>query len=224
MLGVMGLESGIDRGRLPRGTHGLDPAAVVYSQRMRMYFGVLEAVAERGYAATTVADIVARANVSRRTFYQLFRGRDDCFAAAFEAAVAVVLDRLDASIETTPRTEWRMLIRTTLETYLRQLADNSPYARALHIECLVAGPVVAEQRRRMKGLLAQRMQAAFRLGRAAGDIPADIPDYVFDALIGAVDDRIRDCLDGQGPQALPELAPQLYGLTVALFGRPEWAE
>ncbi|MFI6173335.1 TetR/AcrR family transcriptional regulator [Nocardia sp. NPDC051052] len=218
----MGLEAGVDRGRLPRGTHGMTPEAVAHSQRMRMYLGVLEAVAERGYGETTVGDIVARANVSRRTFYQLFRGRDDCFTEAFEAAVDLVLGELDTSVQAMPRSEWRALIRTTLETYLQVLSDNGIYARALHIECLVAGPIVAEQRRQMKTLLAHRMRAAFRIGRGEGDIPADIPPDIFDALIGAVDDRIRDCLEGPGPQALPALGAHLYQITMALFGVPEW--
>ncbi|MFG1792576.1 TetR/AcrR family transcriptional regulator [Nocardia sp. NPDC049149] len=220
----MGLEAGVDRGRLPRGTHGLAPEAVAHSQRMRMYLGVVEAVAERGYAATTVSDIVARANVSRRTFYELFRGRDDCFSEAFEAAVGLVLGELDTSVAATPRAEWRALIRTTLQTYLQLLSDNGIYARALHIECLVAGPIVAEQRRQLKTLLAHRMHAAFRIGRTAGDIPVDIPPETFEALIGAVDDRIRDCLDGPGPQALPNLSAHLYQITMALFGVPDWQD
>ncbi|MBL1075275.1 TetR/AcrR family transcriptional regulator [Nocardia sp. 2] len=219
----MGLETGIDRGRLPRGTHGIDPAEVLHSQRMRMYFGVLEAVAERGYTATTVADIVARANVSRRTFYQMFKDRDECFTGAFEAAVDMIIGYLDASIRDVPQDDWRALLRTTLTEYLNRLADNAECAHALHIEALAAGPVVAEQRRRMKTLLAQRMQGAFRIGRGTGEVPADIPAEIFEALIGAIDDRIRDCMQTSGPQALPKLAPQLYQISVALFGIPEWA-
>ncbi|MEU8894578.1 TetR/AcrR family transcriptional regulator [Nocardia sp. NPDC048505] len=218
----MGLEAGIDRGRLPRGTHGLDAADVIHSQRMRMFYGVLEAVSARGYNATTVADIVARANVSRRTFYQQFRDRDECFAAAFDMAIDTVIGHLDASVRTVAPADWRSLVRTTLREYLRTLADNAECARALHIECLVAGPVVAEQRRQMKSVLAQRMHAVFQIGRAGGDIPADIPAEIFDALIGAIDDRIRDCLHGPGPQALPALEPHLYQITVALFGIPDW--
>ncbi|MFJ4658041.1 TetR/AcrR family transcriptional regulator [Nocardia sp. NPDC088792] len=218
----MGLETDIDRRRLPRGTHGLNPADVVHSQRMRMYMGVLEAVAERGYTATTVADIVARANVSRRTFYQQFTGRDDCFSAAFDAAVDLVIDYLDESIRDLPHTDWRGLIHTTLREYLRTLTDNDYCARALHLECLVAGPTVAEQRRRMKTRLAQRMQAAFHIGRTRGDIPADLPPEVFESLIGAIDDRIRDCLQLTGPQALPTLLPHLHAFTLALFGTPDW--
>ncbi|ATL66543.1 TetR/AcrR family transcriptional regulator [Nocardia terpenica] len=220
----MGLEIGIDRGRLPPGTHGLDPADVVHSQRMRMYFGVLEAVSERGYAAVTVADIVARANVSRRTFYQQFRGRDDCFAAAFQAATDYILGHLDASVENVDRGDWRALIRITLDRYLTALADNGPCARAMHTESLVAGPVVAAQRRAMKSTLAQRMAAVFRIGRATGEIPAEVPGVAFEALIGALDDRVRDCLEGPGPRALPALTPDLYRITLALFGVPEWGE
>lgn len=218
----MGLDNAIDRGRLPRGTHGLNPADVIHSQRMRMYFGALEAVSERGFLSTTVADIVARANVSRRTFYQQFRGRDDCFIAAFEAAVDLVIGYLDDSVRDTPPTDWRALIHTTLREYLRVLTDNSPCARALHVECLVAGPIVANQRREMKTVLAQRMHAAFRIGRGVGDIPQDIPDDAFEALIGAIDDRIRDCLQGPEPTALPELLPHLYQISLALFGTPDW--
>ncbi|MGW4246083.1 TetR/AcrR family transcriptional regulator [Nocardia sp. NPDC004722] len=218
----MGLDIEISRGRLPRGMHGLDPADVVHSQRMRMYFGVLEAVSERGFGATTVADIVARANVSRRTFYQQFKGRDDCFADAFDAAVELVLGYLDESIRDTPHTDWRALIHTTLREYLHHLAENGYCARALHIEALVAGPVVAEQRRHMKTLLAQRMRAAFQIGRGVGDIPVAVPDETFESLIGAIDDRIRDCMQMRGPEALPALLPHLYQITLALFGTPAW--
>ncbi|WP_194817045.1 TetR/AcrR family transcriptional regulator [Nocardia sp. XZ_19_385] len=218
----MGLESGFDRARLPRGTHGLAPGDVIHSQRMRMYIGVLEVVAERGYNATTVATIVARANVSRRTFYQQFRDRDDCFLAAFGQAVDLVIEVLDASIATTPPADWRALIRTTLAEYLKALADNVFCAHALHIEALAAGPAVAEKRRQMKARLAQRMQAAFRIGRDTGDIPAEIPPEIFDALIGAIDDRIRDCLQGPGAPALPTLTPHLVQITLALFGVPDW--
>lgn len=213
---------GADRARLPRGTHGLDPAVVAKSQRNRILFGVLESVAERGYAATTVADIVSRANVSRRTFYELYRGRDDCFVAAFESAVGYVIGQLAASVADVPRKDWRALIRGTLTTYLQVLADNAPCARALHVECLAAGSVVGAQRRQMKVVLAGRMSAVFRIGRAAGDIPVEIPQEAFDALIGAIDDRIRDCLEFEGPQQLPALAPHLYEITLALFGTPEW--
>ncbi|MFI5779485.1 TetR/AcrR family transcriptional regulator [Nocardia sp. NPDC051570] len=222
-MNPFGQGAGVGRDRLPRGTHGIDPAAVLHSQRMRLHLAVLEAVARRGFTATTVADILAGAKVSRRTFYQLFRGRDDCFAEAFDVAVAYILELLDAPrAEQEHGSQWHTPLRRSLETYLRALAENGECARALHVESLVAGPIVAERRRFLKDALAQRMRAAFDRGRRAGDIPAAIPAAIFDALIGAIDDRIRDCLDDHGPAALPALAPQLHRFTLALFGVPEW--
>src|SRR5437899_6823934 len=71
---------------LPRGPHGLSRDQIVASQRARLLAGAIEAVAARGYVGTAVADIIARAGVSRRTFYELYEDRDACVAEAYEVA------------------------------------------------------------------------------------------------------------------------------------------
>lgn len=73
-------------GRLPRGRHKLDPAQVVASQRARLFSAMASVTASKGYAATTVADLLAAAGVSRETFYEQFRSKLDCFEQAFEDA------------------------------------------------------------------------------------------------------------------------------------------
>lgn len=219
--GPMSLDPAVGRARLPRGSHGLDRLTVKNSQRFRMMWSVLESVSERGYAATTVADIVGGANISRRTFYQFFTDREDCFAAAYSEAVAQVVAAMDAAIAAAPRTDWRSLVRTTLGEYLRFLAEHSEFAHALHTEAFAAGPRVARQRVDLKKIFAARMRAAFDIGRAAGDIPADIETEVFDVLIGAIDDRVRDCLLFSRAADLPDLTPLLYRITLALFEVPE---
>ena len=72
--------------RLPRGTHGLDPSLVAASQRTRLLEAVGGAVAEKGYAATTIDDIVRGAGVSKKTFYEHFQDKLGAFLAAYEAA------------------------------------------------------------------------------------------------------------------------------------------
>jgi AcrR family transcriptional regulator len=57
-------------------------------QRVRIIAGAVEAVAESGYAGLTVAAVIGRAKISRRTFYELFEDREDCFLAAFDEALA----------------------------------------------------------------------------------------------------------------------------------------
>src|ERR1044072_7724443 len=70
--------------RLPPGRHGLPRAVVAENQRERLLNGGVEAVAEHGYNATTISRITAAAKISRRTFYEYFEGKEDCFAAAYE--------------------------------------------------------------------------------------------------------------------------------------------
>ena len=71
--------------QLPRGPHRLAREEVLASQRGRMLAAIAEAVAEKGYAATTVADVVGRAGVSRKTFYEHFADKEECFLAAWDA-------------------------------------------------------------------------------------------------------------------------------------------
>ncbi|MGH2822903.1 MAG: TetR/AcrR family transcriptional regulator, partial [Thermoleophilaceae bacterium] len=80
--------------RLPRGTHGLDPVVVAASQRARLLEAVGRAVADKGYAAATIDDIVRGAGVSKKTFYEHFKDKLDCFLAAYEAASDELLGRL----------------------------------------------------------------------------------------------------------------------------------
>src|SRR6478752_2700016 len=94
---------------LPRGPHGLSREEVELSQRARLLQATTEAVAAQGYVKTTVADIIARAGVSRATFYQLFRDKEDCFLAAYKnnadfvaAVMTVQLEQVRTNTDLSP--------------------------------------------------------------------------------------------------------------------------
>ncbi|MBD0322124.1 MAG: helix-turn-helix transcriptional regulator, partial [Aldersonia sp.] len=80
--------------KLPRGRHGLSRDEVVRSQRDRILLAMAEAMAEKGYVATSVADVLRRAGVSRETFYQQFSSKEDCFRAAYGRAVELIIARI----------------------------------------------------------------------------------------------------------------------------------
>ncbi|HEV7687975.1 MAG TPA: helix-turn-helix domain-containing protein, partial [Acidimicrobiia bacterium] len=88
--------------RLPSGRHGLTREAVVASQRGRLVDAMAQIVAEKGYPATTVADVVERAGVSRRTFYEQFADKEACFLAAYDVGLTVVLSRIREAVEGVP--------------------------------------------------------------------------------------------------------------------------
>ena len=88
--------------RLPKGRHSLPQEYVVASQQRRLLRAMADAVAENGYAATTVADVVARAGVSRKTFYERFDGKQECFLALYDAGIAFLQARVTDAIERLP--------------------------------------------------------------------------------------------------------------------------
>jgi len=202
---------------LPRGPHKLSRDEVQSSQRGRLCFAAIDSVAELGYAATTVGDIVSRAKVARRTFYQFFSGKEECFAAGFDVAVKIVDAQLDAAIAAAQPTGFRHLVRLSLEAYLAILAAEPAAARALHVETNGAGSALMDHRARVQEVFAHRMSAAHRLARDQGELTTEPSPGVFDFLIGGIDDRIRFCIHRDGPQALPGLAPLLIEATLALF-------
>src|SRR5437764_13359359 len=135
---------------LPRGPHGLSREEVELSQRARLLQATTEAVAEQGYVKTTVADILARAGVSRATFYQLFRDKEDCFLAAYKnnadfvaAVMAVELEQVRTSGDLDPLQR----LDRVLEVYLTALRSGPALARVFLVEVYAAGPTAIEQRR-----------------------------------------------------------------------------
>ncbi|MFF2549475.1 TetR/AcrR family transcriptional regulator [Nocardia sp. NPDC058058] len=204
--------------RLPRGPHRLTRAEVADSQLARLYLAIIDAVAEHGYNAVSVADLVARAKISRRTFYELFDSKEACFAAAFEVLIEIATTRLDTAIAAAGQLDWRQLVRTALAAYLRILAEDPAAARALHIEALAAGPAFTEYRRRLMSVFAGRMRAARELAVAQGELTGQLPDAVIELLMGGIDDRIRECLQSRDAAALPDIEPTLSYAALTLLG------
>jgi len=129
--------------RLPPGRHGLPREFVVHNQRERLIAGLAEAVAENGYAGTTIGHITRHAAVSRRTFYEHFSSKDQCFVAAYDTVMTQLRERVAAAFE--EQAEWPQAIRAGLAAMLGFLAAEPNLARLCMVEALVAGPVVVER-------------------------------------------------------------------------------
>src|SRR3954471_9945682 len=123
---------------LPRGRHAAPRAVVRESQRGRMLAAMASAVGEKGYGAVAVADVIARAGVSRKTFYEHFDDKEECFLAAWEAGVEILFAAIAHSQEGAPGPVERM--RASLRAYLETLASEPAFARSFLIEVVAAGP------------------------------------------------------------------------------------
>lgn len=203
----------LGEGRLPPGRHGLPRPFVAENQRERLLNGVVEAVAEHGWNATTIACIVAAAGISRRTFYEHFEGKEDCFLAAYAMIEAHVLDSMLAA----PGAElpWPERVRARLAALLEVLSRDAAVSRCFLVEPLAAGGEVAARYREAMQLLA----AALRPEPPPSQLQMEVRDQ---ALIGGIATLIVRRLNAGGAARLPELLPDLAELALAPYlGRAE---
>jgi AcrR family transcriptional regulator len=204
--------------RLPSGRHGLTREAVVASQRGRLVDAMAQVVAEKGYPATTVADVVERAGVSRRTFYEQFADKEACFLAAYDVGLSAVLGRIQEAVEVRAAGGWRERARAGVEAFLALLASEPAFARALQLEILTAGPAALERRAGMLVMFSGIWRNVFDQARAEEPALPALPDEVFTILTAGLEELIRDCIRTRGTDALPDLAEPIVRTVVAVFG------
>jgi AcrR family transcriptional regulator len=199
--------------RLPPGRHGLPREVVAESQRERLLNGVVEAVAERGYNTTTIGAISEAAKVSRRTFYEYFRDKDDCFLAAYEMIDTHVRGAMLGAAE--PPAPWPERVRASLAALLEVLSRDLAIARFYLIEPLAAGGEIAARYRETLALLA----AALRPEGGPEGLDLEVRDQV---LMGGIATLIARRLKSGEASRLPDLLPELTELTLAPYmGREE---
>jgi AcrR family transcriptional regulator len=126
--------------QLPKGRHGLSRAFIASNQRERLLDAIANVVAEKGYSATRVADITEYAGVSRKTFYELFADKEDCFLAAYDAITALLMGRMAHGLASVGDASWEEQVSALLGEFLRFLAAEPAFARMCIVEVLGSGP------------------------------------------------------------------------------------
>jgi AcrR family transcriptional regulator len=176
-------------------------------QRARVLSALCEVATERGAGATTVAHIVARAGVSRRTFYELFSDRDDCFVAAFDQAVERVAARVVSAYEGPGR--WHERIRAALVAGL-EFFDEEPELGALCVvHALGAGPQALEHRAAIVNVLVDAVDEGGQASRspAPGRLTAE-------GVVGSVLAILHKRLSEGSRESLSGLAGPLMAMIV----------
>ncbi len=199
--------------RLPPGRHGLPREFVTHNQRERLIAGLAEAVAENGYAGTTIAHITRHAAVSRRTFYEHFSSKDDCFVVAYGTVMETLRERVEEAFE--KESEWPRAMKAGIAAMLGFLATEPNLARLCIVEALVAGPVVVER----YDAAIQSFVPYFRSGREgrSPEVLARLSPTTEEALVGGMMSLIsRRILAGQ-TEELESLLPDLVEFTLSPY-------
>ena len=149
-------------------------------QRARMLVATFDVAAQRGAAGVSIAEIVERSGVSRRTFYEHFADRDDCLVAAFERALALVSERVVPAWEGKGR--WHERVRAALTELLSFCEEQPSLARFLLVDSFSAGTVVLLGR----DDLARRVAGAIDQGRTEAPKSADVGPLTAEGVVGGV--------------------------------------
>lgn len=195
--------------KLAPGPQGLERSEVERVQRERLIAAMVKVVAEIGYEETTVEHVLTEAGISRRTFYELFKDREDCFVAAYDDAMARVLRAVTDAYLDCEEPERR--IEHALETFLELLAAEPDLARLCVVEVFAAGPRARQRRADAMEHLAKLVQHA--LSDLRGDDRLD--QLSAQALIGAVHELIYTPIDRHDTASLPGMAREIVATQVA---------
>ena len=199
--------------RLPPGRHGLPREFVAHNQRERLIAGLAEAIAENGYTGTTIAHITGHAAVSRRTFYEHFASKDECFVTAYETVVTELRERVSQAFEEADG--WPHAVKAGIREMLRFLAAEPHLARLCMVEALVAGPVVVER----YDAAIQSFDPYFRSGREgrSPEVLARLSPTTEEALVGGMASLISRRIIAGKAEELETLLPDLVEFTLTPY-------
>ena len=199
---------------LPRGRHKLDPQLVAASQRQRLLEAITELVAEKGFPDVTIGDIVARAGTAKRTFYDHFADKLQCFLAALD----VITDTLVASsarmfaVSGTVRERCEYSVRG----YLELLASMPNAAKVLYLEAIAAGPEAVTRRHDVHLKFARNIVALSRAAALEGE-GRELGELHAVGVVGALHQMIYGQLHQHGPDSLLAISDDVVQLAVAFL-------
>jgi AcrR family transcriptional regulator len=186
---------------------------VTESQRNRIHQAMIEVVSERGYPETRVVDVISVAGVSRKTFYELFDSKEDCFLAAYDVLLDNLLGEATEAFESKSGAPWAERIGGGLESLLVHLSEHPDEARFAIVEVLAAGPKALARRdaalRQFTGFL--------EAGRSETSV--ELPGITSIALAGGINELLYSEILHGAVTRLPSRLPDLmFWVTLPFLG------
>jgi AcrR family transcriptional regulator len=188
---------------LPTGTHGIDPELVKRDQRERLQKAMIELIAERGYPAVRIVDLVKLAHVSQPTFYSLYGDKEDLFVSAYDEVAGRAAKTILAAYDADGSQDERLLVAIRA---FAGMAAAEPEAMSLFVlGAFGAGAKILERRRRALELLERSLYAS--RDRAPAEETADL---TIKAILGGIREvtaaRLREARASELPGLVDDLA------------------
>lgn len=179
--------------------------------RQRLTDAFTKIAAERGYAKTTVKEVVAAAGVSRSAFYGQFESKRQCLIAAYDAYVDRLMSEVDQAMET--QEEWPLKIKAAVVAGLGFVTETASFARLFAVEAFSAGPAVLD--RGFAGM--QRVVLILRTGRDLYPEADRISDLTEPVLVAGITSLVTGALLSEEEARLAELEPPMVEILLTPY-------
>ncbi|GAA3252857.1 TetR/AcrR family transcriptional regulator [Dactylosporangium siamense] len=182
--------------------------------------GLAAAIADKGYAATTIADVVMHARVSKRTFYEHFADKETCLMALYEQGCGYLLGVVKSAA--TGGGTWKSMINDGVTAYLNALEGMPAVTRTLLVEIQAAGPKAYRLRQQMQRRFADTLVEVVDAARAADPAIPKLSQLLAIALVGGVHEMMLQVCDpytGAGV-SFTSLATAVDELVYAILTNP----
>jgi AcrR family transcriptional regulator len=172
--------------------------------RLRLLEGFSAAVSERGYASTTIAHIVKHARVSKRTFYEHFADKEECFLALYAEATEILRKGVEHALRA-PAASWQQQLEAGLDAYLSALEENPALTRACLLEIQAAGPRALELRLRGHAKFAALLREFVERTRKKHPELRPLSEAMATAVVGGIDELLLVNVEASAKSRLTEL-------------------
>lgn len=176
--------------RLPRGPNGMKRDQVARNQRARLYGGMIESVARRGYHATTIADITALAGVSRRAFYEHFDNKEVCLLATHNSIVGHARNGVIAACNS--QRGWTNRLHAACKSIFEEVLERPTYAHLVLIDSLGISPGAVERMKLVHLAFERLLHVALRAQSSDSRPPCLSARAIVGGVRHAVFERVRE--------------------------------
>lgn len=164
--------------------------AVSLNQRERLFGAMVASVAEKGYEATRVSDLLNVAGISRNTFYRHFANKQDCFLATIDAIVETSTASVVSSFADTSGT-WDERLRRGMDVLVDLILAHPASARLYYVETYAAGPEAIEKVEAIGDQLERLVRTALEESPGHAGMPRDLVRSVLRGLRRVIQARVR---------------------------------
>lgn len=187
--------------------------------RMRLLEGLAASVSARGYAATTIADIVKAARVSKRTFYERFEDKEACFIALYAEASELLRGAVELALQQ-PAARWQTQLEAGIDAYLGALEQDPGLTRSVLVEIQAAGPRALEARLAGRARFASMLRAFVERTRLHHPGLRPLGEAMAIAIIGGIDELLLVRVASSETSRFTEVREAASELIRAALGDP----